>query len=66
MMREHHRDRVETNTLVLDRARWLLDRAHRRLGLLGDVIGARAITRILHEVETERQRWLRAADSPLT
>lgn len=65
-MREHHRDRVETNTLLLQRARWLLDRAHLRLSLLGDVTGARAINRIMHDVEAERQRWLLAIDSPLT
>lgn len=66
MMREQHRDRVETNTLLLDRAQWLLDRAHLRLLLLGDVTGAQAINRIMNDVETERQRWLRAIDSPLT
>jgi hypothetical protein len=66
MTREHHRDRVETNTLLLDRARWLLDRAHLQLSLLGDVTAACTINRIMHDVEAERQRWLRAIDSPLT
>jgi hypothetical protein len=65
-MREHHRDRIETNTLLMHRARWLLDRAHLRLVLLGDISGARTINHIMGDVETERQRWLRAAESPLT
>jgi NADPH-dependent ferric siderophore reductase len=65
MTREHHRDRVETNTLFLERAQWLLDRAHLQLILLGDITAACVINRIMRDVEAERQRWLRAVDSPL-
>lgn len=64
MTREHHRDRLDTSTLLLDRAQWLLDRAHLQLSLLGDITGAQTINHIMHDVETERQRWLRAAESP--
>lgn len=59
------RDRIETNAFLLGRARWLLDRAHLRCNLLADTTRAQAINRIIHSVETERQRWLRAVDSPL-
>ncbi len=59
------RDQVETNTLLLGQARWLLDRAHLRLNLLVDITGAHKINHIINSVEAERQRWLRAVDSPL-
>jgi hypothetical protein len=59
------RNRVETNALLLGQARWLLDRAHLRLNLLVDIRGAHKINRIINGVESERQRWLRAVDSPL-
>lgn len=57
------RGRVETNALLLGRARWLLQRTHSRLLLLGDIDTARALNRIITGVETERQRWLHAVDS---
>lgn len=59
------RNRVETNAALLARATWLLDRARLRLNLLTDITGAQKITLIIHSVDTERQRWLRAVDSPL-
>lgn len=59
------RDRVETNALLLGQARWLLDRVHLRLNLLGDIVGAYTINRIIYDIDTQRQRWLRAVDSPL-
>lgn len=59
------RDQVETNTLLLGQARWLLDRAHLRLNLLVDIAGAHKINRIINIVEAKRQRWLRAVGSPL-
>lgn len=57
------RDRVETNSLLLGRARWLLETAHSRFILLADIAGARTINHIINYLETERQRWLRAVDS---
>jgi uncharacterized protein HemX len=66
MTRDRHRDRIETGTLLLDQAQWLLDRAHLQLSLLGDVTAACAINGIMHDVEAERRRWLRAVDSSLT
>lgn len=65
-MTRAHRDLIETNTLLLDRAIWLLDRAHLQLNLLGDATAAGVINRIMHDIETERQRWLRTAENPLT
>jgi hypothetical protein len=59
------RDRVETNADLLLRARWLLDRAHLRFTILADSTGAHQINKIINNLETERQRWLRAVDSPI-
>lgn len=59
------RNRVETNARLLGQATWLLDRARLRCNLLIDITGAQKITRIINGVEAERQRWLRAVDSPL-
>jgi hypothetical protein len=59
------RDRVETTTLLLGRARWLLETLHSRFILLADIAGARTINRIITDVETERQRWLEVANNPL-
>jgi hypothetical protein len=56
---------IEINTLRLLRTRWILERAQLRYNLLGDLAGAQAINRIMHDVEAERQRWLRTADSPI-
>jgi hypothetical protein len=66
MTRHQHPDRVDTTTLLLDQARWLLDRAHLPLSLLGDITSAQIINCIMGDVEAERQRWLRAADSTHT
>lgn len=60
-----YRDRVEANALRLDRARWLLEKAHLQFILLGDVMAAYRVNRIINSVEAERQRWLHAVDSPL-
>jgi hypothetical protein len=62
---KERRSRVETNALLLERARYLLQRVHLRLTLLGDTTTVREINQIIHNVDTERQRWLRAVDSPL-
>jgi hypothetical protein len=59
------RDRVETNADFLLRARWLLDRAHLRFIILADSAGAHQINKIINNLETERQRWLRTVDSPI-
>lgn len=59
------RNRVETNAQLLAQATWLLDRARVRCNLLVDITGAQKINRIINDVETERQRWLRTVDSPL-
>jgi hypothetical protein len=64
-MIQGRRDRVETNARLLTQALWLLDRAHLRCNLLVDITASHTINRIIHNVETERQRWLRAVDSPL-
>lgn len=56
---------IEINTLRLLRTRWSLERAKLRYSLLGDLAGAQAINRIISDVEAERQRWLRTADSPI-
>lgn len=57
--------RVETHALLLDRARWLLDRAQARLITVNDIQRARRINRIITSVDIERRRWLRSVDSPL-
>ncbi len=59
------RGRVEANAVLLVQARRLLTRAHLWLLLLGDVTAAYTINRIIHDMEAERRRWLRATDSPL-
>lgn len=59
------RDRAESNADRLHRARWLLDRIHIRFTILGDSTGAQQINRIINSIETERQSWLRAVDSPI-
>jgi hypothetical protein len=64
-MIQGHRDRVETNARLLQQATWLLDRAHLRCNLLVDITTAHTINSIIHNVDAERQRWLRAVDSPL-
>jgi hypothetical protein len=63
-MIHQRRDWVETNADLLLQARWLLDRAHLRFNILADSTGAQQINRIINTIETERQRWLRAVDSP--
>jgi hypothetical protein len=65
MTSQEHRNRVEINALVLGRARWLLERAHLRLIMLGDIKEADRINSITKSVETERRRWLHIVDSPL-
>ena len=65
MTTQEHRDRVETNALLLDHTQRLLERAHLRLIKLGDSHRARTINRIITSVEIERRRWLRIVDSPL-
>ncbi|MBV9483810.1 MAG: hypothetical protein JO249_24140 [Acidobacteria bacterium] len=57
--------RIETNANLLLRATWLLDRVHARLAILADSSAARQITPMITTIDTERQRWLRAVDSPL-
>lgn len=64
-MIHQRRDWVETNADLLLHARWLLDRAHLRFILLADNTGAQQINKIINTIETERQRWLRAVDSPI-
>lgn len=59
------RDRVETNAGLLLQARWLLDRVHLRFNILTDSAGAHQINKIINNIETERQRWLRTVDSPI-
>jgi hypothetical protein len=56
---------IEINTLRLLRTRWILERAQLRYSLLGDLVGAQAINRIISDVEAERQRWLRTVDNPI-
>jgi hypothetical protein len=63
---QQHRHRAETNTRRLDRARGLLHKAHLQFILLGDVMAAYRLNRIIHNVEAERQRWLHAVGSPLS
>ncbi len=63
-MTQAHRD-IRINTLRLLRTRWILERAQLRYHLLGDLAGAQAISRVINDVETERQRWLRTVDSPI-
>lgn len=65
MISHERRHRVEINALLLSQARWLLDRAHLRLIMLGDITGADRINRITNSVEIERRRWLHIVDSPL-
>lgn len=60
-----HRHRVEVNTRRLDQAREILDKAHLQFILLGDVMAAYRLKRIICNVHVERQRWLHAVDSPL-
>lgn len=55
---------IETNTLLLERARWLLEQVHLRLITLSDIAAAREINHIIYSVETERQRWLRTMGTP--
>jgi hypothetical protein len=64
-MIQGRRDRVETNADLLLHARWLLDRAHLRFNILTDNTGAQQINKIINNIEIERQRWLRAVDSPI-
>jgi hypothetical protein len=59
------RNRIETNALLLERARYLLHRVHLRFTALADTTTARDITQIIHSIDTERQRWLRHLDNPL-
>ena len=65
MTLRERRGRVETSALLLGRARWLLQRTHSRLLLLGDIDTARVVNRIITDVETERQRWLHTVGSAL-
>jgi hypothetical protein len=57
------RDRVEANAGLLLRARWLLDRIHLRLIILGDLDRARQVNKIIDTIDIERQRWLRTVDN---
>ena len=57
--------RVETNADLLLQATWLLDRVHLRFAILADSSAAQQITTVITTIENERQRWLRAVDSPL-
>lgn len=65
MTPHENRNRVEINTLLLGQARWLLDRAHLQLIILGDITGADRINSITTSLENERRRWLHTVDSPL-
>jgi hypothetical protein len=64
MMSQERRNRVEANALLLDHARWLLERAFLQLITLADIQRTHRINRIITSVDIERRRWLRAADSP--
>jgi hypothetical protein len=64
-MIQGRQDRAETNASLLLRARWLVDRIHLRLIILGDITGALQINTIINAIDTERQRWLSAVDSPI-
>lgn len=66
MTSQERRARVETNALLLDHARWLLDSAHVQLITLADIRRARRINQIITSVDIERRRWLRTVDSPLS
>ena len=65
MMSPEHRQRVETNALLLEDAWWLLERAFLQLIALADTQRAHRINRILTTINSERQRWLRTVDSPI-
>ncbi|MBV9011206.1 MAG: hypothetical protein JO272_04015 [Pseudonocardiales bacterium] len=62
---QQHQHRVESNALRLDRARGILEKAHLEFILLGDILAAYRLQRIIHNVQAERQRWLYAVGSPL-
>jgi hypothetical protein len=64
-MTRERRDLIEINALKLQRARWILERAQLRYHLLGDLAGSHALTRIIGEIESERQRWLFTMDDSL-
>ena len=59
------RSRIETNALLLERARYLLHRVHLRFTALADTTTAQDITQIIHSIDSERQRWLRHLDNTL-
>jgi hypothetical protein len=65
MTSQQRRARVEAHALLLDHARWLLDKARARLITLNDIRRARRINGIITSVDIERRRWLRSVDSPL-
>lgn len=60
-----HQNQIETNARRLDRAQRLLQQAHLQFILLGDVMAAYRVNRIINSVHAQRQRWLHTAGSPL-
>lgn len=66
MTRQEHRKRLEANALRLDRARGLLNRAHLQFILVGDVMAAYRVQRIITSVHAEHKRWLHAVGSLLS
>lgn len=64
MTSPERRARVETNALLLEDARWLLEKTFLQLIVLADIQRAHRINGIITSVEAERRRWLRAVDSP--
>jgi len=63
MMSQEHRNRAETNALLLDQAWLLLERAFLQLITLADTQRARRINQIITSINTERQRWSKATDN---
>lgn len=63
MTSPERRNRVETNALLLEDARWLLEKTFLQLIVLADIQRAHRINRIITSVEAERRRWLRAVGS---
>jgi len=66
MMSPKYQHCVETNALPLADAWWLLERAFLQLIALADTQRAYRINRILTNIDSERQRWLRTVDSPIS
>jgi hypothetical protein len=63
MTLRERRGRVEAAASLLGRVRWLLERTHSRLIVLGDIDTARTVNRLITYVDTERGRWLHTVGS---